>query len=153
MGVRTSAGTTIGIVAGQPATYNAAGYDALVFVPIGEVTDLGEFGREYQVATHNPLATRGTVKKKGSYNEGQIQMQVGLDEDDAGQTLAEAAAASDDDYSFCITTQSGAKYYFQAQVTSFKTSIGGVDQITAATIGLELTTSTTGVGVVKKPAP
>lgn len=153
MTVRTTAGTTIGIVAGQPATFDIAGYTALAFVNIGEVTDLGEFGREYNLVTHNPIGTRATVKKKGSYNEGSIQLQLGLDPDDAGQNLAKTASKSDDDYSFCVTLQSGDKYFFQAQVMSFKIGAGNVDQITAATITLELTSSKTGVGVVEDPAP
>jgi len=153
MSVFTSAGTTIGIVAGAPATYDATGYTALTFVPIGEVTDLGEFGREYALVTHNPVANRGTVKKKGSFNEGSITLQLGLDTDDAGQILAKTASSSDADYSFAVTTQNGDKYFFRAQVMSFKVSVGGVDTITNATIMLEITTNSAGVGIVEKLAP
>lgn len=153
MSVFTSAGTTIGIVAAAPATYDATGYTALTFVPIGEVTDLGEFGREYSLVTHNPVANRGTVKKKGSFNEGSITLQLGLDTDDAGQILAKTASTSDADYSFAVTTQNGDKYFFRAQVMSFKVSVGGVDTITNATIILEITTNSAGVGIVEKLAP
>ena len=153
MSVFTSAGTTIGIVAGAPTTYDATGYTALTFVPIGEVTDLGEFGREYALVTHNPVANRGTVKKKGSFNEGSITLQLGLDTDDAGQILAKTASSSDADYSFAVTTQNGDKYFFRAQVMSFKVSVGGVDTITNATIMLEITTNSAGVGIVEKLAP
>ncbi len=149
MTVRTSAGTTIKISASNPATFNQAGYEALSFTTIGEVTDLGEFGREFALVTHNPVGSRGTVKKKGSFNEGSMTLQLGLDTDDAGQILAKAAALSDNDYSFKVTTQSGDVYYFQAQVMSFKVGAGSVDQITAATIQLEITTSTAGVGIVE----
>lgn len=152
MTVRTSAGTTIGLSASQPATFNATGYDALTFTSIGEVTDLGEFGREYALVTHNPLGARGTVKKKGSFNEGTMTLQLGLDTDDAGQVLALAASTSDADYSFKVTTQNGDIYYFQAQVMSFKVGIGSVDQITSATITLELTSNSAGVGIVQKLA-
>lgn len=153
MTVKTSAGSTIKITASQPATYDASGYNALSMTSIGEVTDLGEFGRAYALVTHNPLGTRSTVKKKGSYNEGTINMQVGLDTDDAGQILAKAASLSDNDYSFTITTQIGDKYYFQAQVMSFKPNVGSVDKITTATITLELTSNTAGVGIVEVLAP
>lgn len=152
MAVRTSAGTTIKLSAGTPATFNAAGYAALTWTTIGEVTDLGEFGREYNLVTHNPLGNRGTVKKKGSFNEGSITLQLGLDTDDAGQILAKTASTSDSDYSFEIATQNGDKYYFQAQVMSFKVGVGGVDQITAATIMLEITTNSAGVGIVESLA-
>jgi hypothetical protein len=149
MTVRTSAGTTIKVTASQPATYDAAGYNALSMTTIGEVTNLGEFGREYALVTHNPVGSRGTVKKKGSFNEGTIAMTVGLDTDDAGQILMKAAAASDNNYSFLITTQNGDKYYFQAQTMSFKVGVGGVDDITSASINLELDTNSAGVGVVE----
>lgn len=152
MAVRTSAGTTIKLSAGTPATFNAAGYAALIWTTIGEVTDLGEFGREFNLVTHNPLGSRGTVKKKGSFNEGSITLQLGLDTDDAGQILAKTAHLSDNDYSFEIATQNGDKYYFQAQVMSFKVGVGGVDQITAATIMLEITTNSAGVGIVESLA-
>lgn len=149
MGVRTSAGSTIAISATIPATFNEAGYEALVdWSTIGEVTDLGEFGREFALVTHNPVGSRGTVKKKGSFNEGSMTLQLGLDTDDAGQIKAQAAALSDNDYSFRVTLQSGDVFYFQAQTMSFKIGVGSVDQITAATITLELTTSAAGVGIV-----
>lgn len=149
MTVKTSAGSTIKIFAGQPATYDASGYNALAMTLIGEVTDLGEFGRKYNLVTHNPLATRSTIKKKGSYNEGSIALQVGLDGADAGQVIAKAAAVSDNDYSFCITIQSGTKYYFQAQVMGFMPNVGSVDKITTASINLELTSNSSGVGIVE----
>jgi hypothetical protein len=149
MTVRSSAGTTIGLSSGAPATFNVAGYTALTFTTIGEVTDLGEFGREYNLITHNPIGSRGTVKLKGSFNEGSISMTVGLDTDDAGQILAKTASQSDSDYSFKITTQNGDDYYFQAKVMSFKVNVGSVDSVTTATIMLELTTNSAGVGVVE----
>lgn len=149
MAVRTSAGTTLHVSAGTPATFDVTGYEALTFTAVGEVTDLGEFGREYALVTHNPVGSRGTVKKKGSFNEGSMAMTVGLDTDDAGQILLKAASASDADYSFKVTTQNGDIYYFQAQVMTFKVGVGSVDNITTAAITLELTTSSAGVGVVE----
>lgn len=149
MTVRSSAGSTIKISAGIPATFNSAGYAALTLTAIGEVTDLGEFGKTFNLITHNPLGTRGTTKLKGSFNEGSISMQVGLDTDDAGQILAKSAANSDNDYSFEITTQNGDKYYFQAKVMSFMTSIGSVDQVTGATIQLELTSGGSNPGIIE----
>src|SRR5690349_14090990 len=105
MSVDSSAGTTLKISASTPATFDAAGYGALTYTNIGEITNLGEFGREYSLITHNPIANRGTVKRKGSFNEGTMALQLGLDKNDAGQILAKSASVSDDDYSFEITTQ------------------------------------------------
>jgi hypothetical protein len=148
MTVATTAGTTIAVSAGAPATHDGPGYAALSYTAIGDVTDLGEFGREYALVTHNPIGTRGTKKFKGSFNEGSLALQVGLDTDNAGQDLLYTASGSDADYAFRITSQTGDVYYFQAKVMSFKRNFGGVDQITAATITLEITTSDSGVGVI-----
>jgi hypothetical protein len=149
MASRTSAGSTIRVSAAQPGTFNAAGYAALSWTAVGEITDLGEFGREYNLVTHNPIGTRATVKKKGSYNEGQINLMMALDEADAGQLILEAGAVSDNDYSFEITLQSGRKYYFQAQIMKFKPNVGSVDNITQASVMLELTSNSAGVGIVR----
>ena len=40
-----------------------------------------------------------------------------------------------------------------AQVMSFKLNIGSVDQVTTASVTLELTTNSAGVGVVEGLAP
>jgi hypothetical protein len=149
MTVHSSAGSTIKISAGTPATFNSAGYAALTLTTIGEVVDGGEFGREYNLITHNPLATRGTTKLKGSFDEGSITLQLGLDTDDAGQILAKSASLSDADYSFEVATQNGDKYYFQAKVMSFKVGVGSVDQVTTATIQVEITSGGTNPGIIE----
>lgn len=152
MTVATSAGTTLKVSASAPATFDAAGYAALSYTTVGEITDLGEFGREYALVTHNPVGSRGTKKFKGSYNEGTMNLQLGLDTDDAGQIVMKTASGSDSLYSFTVTTQNGDKYYFQAMVMSWKVGVGSVDSITTAAATLELTTSSTGVGVVESLA-
>jgi hypothetical protein len=149
MTVATSAGAVLKISAGTPATFNVAGYEALTWTTVGEVTDLGEFGREYALVTHNPVGSRGTRKYKGSFNEGAMTLQLGLDTDDAGQILAKAASLSDADYSISVTTQNGDVYYMQAKVMSWKVGVGSVDSITTATCVLEITTTSAGVGVVE----
>lgn len=149
MGVKTSAGSTFKISAAAPATFDSTGYAALTFTTVGEITDLGEFGREYALVTHQPVGSRGTQKHKGSFNEGTITLQLGLDTDDAGQVLCKSASLSDSDYSIVVTTQNGDKYYAQAKVMSFKVGVGGVDSITTATCTLELTTTAAGVGIVE----
>lgn len=148
MTVYTTAGTVIAVSASAPATYDSTGYGALTYTAVGEVTDLGEFGREYALVTHNPIGTRATQKYKGSYNEGAITLAVGLDTDDAGQDLLTTASTSDSNYSFKITAQNGDVYYFPAKVMSFKRQFGSVDQITTGAITLEITSSSAGVGVV-----
>ena len=150
MSSHTAAGTTIGISATAPTTYNKTGWNALVATTIGEVTDLGQFGREYADVTHKPLASRATIHKKGSYDEGVVSLSFALDSKDAGQILLNTASKSDSDYYFVITdTQSGDKWYFPAQVRTFKRNYGSVDNIVTVTSDLQIT----GTGVFEDLAP
>lgn len=153
MGVETSAGTLLHVVAAAPATFDAAGYAALVWVAVGEVVDPGEFGRKYAVIKHNPVATRGTQKKKGSYDEGTMALKLGLDNDDAGQVILQDLKDSDDPGAFKLTLPTGHIYYFQALVMEF--IVGGltVDSITSATVTIELTTAPDGTGIIEVAAP
>jgi hypothetical protein len=120
---------------------------------IGEITDGGSHGRTYALVTHMPIDTRGTQKFKGSFNEGAKTLQLGVDDDDAGQIVAQAALVSDDDYSFKVEYQDGAIDYFQAKVMSFPVAATSVDSIKSATVTLELTTTKAGVGIIHVAAP
>lgn len=149
MTVMTSAGSIIAISAAQPATFDTTGYAALTYTNVGEVSDLGEFGRVYNVVKYNTIQTRATTKRKGSYDEGTMSLKIGYDDDDAGQLLLQTASASDADYSFKLTLQDGSVFYFQAQVSTFKITVGSVDSITEVMVSLELTSGASGVGVVQ----
>lgn len=148
--VATSAGSTLAVVAAgaAPATFDAAGYAALSWVLVGEITDFGEFGREYNLVTHNPVGNRSTQKFKGSFNEGQMNLQLGLQTDDAGQIIMKAATLSDLSFSYRVTTQNGDIYYMRAQCMKWKVGIGSVDKITSAATTLEITTTNAGVGII-----
>ena len=138
MTVQTSAGSTLAISAGVPATQDATGYNALTYTLVGEVTDLGEFGKEFNLVTHIPLASRRVQKFKGSYNNGTLAVTMGRDTTDAGQILMNTALGSDSPYAVRVTLQNGKKEYFQCVVMSYKTNVGSVDQITGATAALEI---------------
>lgn len=148
--VETVAGTIIYISATTPATFDSAGYEGsgMNWVAIGEITDGGDHGREYALVTHMPIATRGVQKFKGSFNEGTKTMQLALDNDDAGQVIAQAALLSDNDYSFKVLYQGLDKDYFQAKVMSLKKAASSVDTIRSASMTLEITTNSAGVGIV-----
>ncbi len=148
--VQTVAGTKIGISAGSPATFDDAGYSALTFSNIGEITDGGSHGRVYAEVTHQPIDTRATRKFKGTFNEGTKTLQLAISAGDAGQVLLRAALLSDAPYSFKVTYQGGDIDYFQALVLSFEKAASGPDSILSATVQLSLTTSKTGVGIVEK---
>ncbi len=155
MAVQTFAGTTIGMSAAKPATFDEDGYTAasMVYSSIGEITDAGEHGRTYAEVEHKPIGTRGTQQFKGSFNEGNKTLQLGLDKDDAGQILAKTALDDDADYSFEVKYPDGSADYFQAKVMAFKKTTGSVDTILAGSIEISITTSKSGVGIVEVDAP
>ena len=138
--VRTSAGTKL-YVAPAPVTYDVAGFAASFTasgLEVGEVTDLGSFGKKFASVKFNPLGDRKTIKRKGSYDNGTISLKLGSSVTDAGQVYLEAASESDNSQSFKVVTQSGSIYYFSGQVMSFMLNIGSVDQIMGADCDVEL---------------
>jgi hypothetical protein len=145
----TSAGTSLGISATLPTALTATAYAVPVYTPIGEVTDGGALGRTYNIVNHNPLATRGTIKLKGSFDDGTMTVQLAYAPGDAGQVLVETALNSDAFYSFKLTLQDGTIKYFQAQVTSAPVNVGTVDSITGLTVNLSIKS---GSIVTKLPA-
>lgn len=152
MTVFTSAGTTLGLSAAAPATYNQAGYEALTFTTIAEVDDLGEIpSRIYELVTWQPVAERGMRKAKGGYQIGSQTITFGIDPDDAGQTLIDAATASDTAYSVKIAHPQFGEIYARALVMGGPKNYGDVNSIATRQVTLEYTIvdqSTDGIVVV-----
>lgn len=135
---RTSAGTKLYVSASAPATYNSAGFGALSWTEVGEITDFGEWGKEYTVVNHNPVGNRQTVKRKGSYNNGAATLSMARVPSDAGQAILIAASDSDNSYSFKVVFQDLTGQYFSAQVPKYTTNVGSVDSIFSASVSLEI---------------
>lgn len=138
----TSAGTAYAISAALPASLTKTAYAALSWTVIAEITDGGSTGRTYNSVTHQPLSTRGVVKLKGSYNDGDKVLQAAYAPGDVGQALIATALDDDDFYSFRETLQDGTIKYFQAQVMSAPVNVGGVDSVTGTTFNLGIKSGT-----------
>jgi hypothetical protein len=95
----TSAGTTLYVSAALPATNDAAGFGALAWTKVGEIVDLGSYGKKYNLVTHNPLDDRKTVKRKGSYNNGTLSVKMARVPANAGQAIIVAGRDSDNSIS------------------------------------------------------
>lgn len=149
MAHQTAAGATIGVSLTPPASHTEAGFDALTLVSVGEITNIGEFGKEFALVTHNPLASRGTKKGKGSYNNGSISPALAFDPDDAGQIAMQTALDSDDAAYFGITLQDGTIFYLEGLVMSLKTSVGGNDDVVTGSTNIEITDQE----ILRKAAP
>jgi hypothetical protein len=139
MAIQTSAGSTFAIATALPGTYDATGYNALTWQNIGEVTDIGEFGKEYNLVSHTPVAGRQMKKFKGSYNNGAIALQMARDQaTSSNQDKLKTALASDASYAFRVTLQDGTRLYFTGKVMSYKSQVGSVDQMTGASCAIEI---------------
>lgn len=140
MAWQTAAGASFAIAStpGAPTTFDEAGYEARTYTVVGEVTNIGEFGKEFALVTHQPLATRGVKKGKGSYNNGTLNPALALDPVDAGQVLMATALESDQSWAMRVTLQDGTIYYLMGKVMSFKTNVGGVDDVVTASPSVEV---------------
>ncbi len=137
----TSLGTALAVTTSAPATYDEAGYEALTYTSIGEITSVGEFGATAAVVTHDPLALGYTVKRKGQINYGTLALQMARDVSDAGQIILKAGADGASKYTvhtWRITHQSGLVQYFTGMVFGYTTNVGGSNQIVGASTTIEL---------------
>lgn len=132
------AGTTFSVSASVSGTETGTAYAALVYTLVGEVTDIGSFGKDISLITHNPIGNKQTFKFKGSENNGALQLKLAKAVSDAGQTLLLAALNSAADYTFRVTLPDGADMYFRGKVMSFVTNVGSVNNILGADCKVEI---------------
>ena len=141
MAVDVSTGTLFAVVAGEPATHDDAGFAALTWVPVGEVTDLPEYGPDVTVVTHEPLETGITEKHKGFINYGSLAVGLGRDSADAGQAVlseATVGATKNDEHSFRVTFPNGSIHYYTGKVFSYTTNAGSANSIVSSTANVEI---------------
>jgi hypothetical protein len=126
MGWQTVAGTTLAVCVAAPATYDAAGYGALAWTAVGEITNIGgDLGKDFQTAEHAPIAQSQILQRKANYRLGQVDLDLAWDQADAGQDILRAAGDDPDDIiSVKITKQNGDFRYFTAQVLKFVERFG-----------------------------
>ena len=129
----STSGTTIAVSASLPGTYDSTGFAALVYTDTGEVTDIGEYGKEYNLISHNPIGDRKTYKFKGNYNNGSLSLQMASAPADAGQAILITALDSDTSISVEITHQNGDIDYFTSKVMSYRVAVAAESIKTAST--------------------
>lgn len=134
----SSAGSTVSISAGIPATYDGTGFGSLTYTRIGEVTDIGALGKSFSLITHVPVDQAFTFKLKGIANSGQLALKGARVTTDAGQIILLAAVNSFAPYAVRITLQNGTNLYCQCLVMDYVTAVGGAGVITAFDSKLEL---------------
>jgi hypothetical protein len=137
-----SAGAIIRIAAALPATHTKAGFEALIAASkiIGQTDDLGEFGKTYGLTTFTPVATRGTVKRKTSFNNGSAPIRYAYVKGSAddGQAAMTAAVDSDANKAFIIEMPNGENVYFLALVMGGPLHLGTVEDVVTVSQTLEI---------------
>lgn len=139
--VASSLGTTYSIAVGEPATYDEAGFEALTWIVVGEVADIGEFGGEAEVLTHTPVDTGKVQKLKGSLNYGQQAIQFAKVFDDVGQVAMKSAFDGANKlamHSARVVYADGYAEYSVGIVTSFMTTVGSASSIRGGSSNMEL---------------
>ena len=140
--VQISQGTTVAASATQPATEDIAGYVALTFTDVGEVTSFGESGGTATVASFTPVASGVVNKRKGSKDYGTMSLGMASDIADTGQILLKAGfdgAQEQTIHSFEITENNGDITYFMGLISSFTTVRGDANAIISHNCNIERT--------------
>ena len=139
-----SVGTSFSVSAAIPANLNAAGYAALTYTLVGEVSEVPEFGVEQATVEFTPLQTGFTEKRGGARNAGSIVVPLALSRTDAGQTILENKVTQNGTAQLVavrVTLPDTTNFYFVAVAKSFKVMVGGADAISMANVALNLTSS------------
>jgi hypothetical protein len=97
MAVQTAAGSRLFI--GTTATASLTD----TYLEVGQITNLGQFGRSYEEIKYNALGNRNVIKFKGQRDDGDIQLDLGRSASDVGQAALIAALDVDLDYNFKVT--------------------------------------------------
>jgi hypothetical protein len=139
---QTLVDSVISISAGVPATQDAAGFAALTFTAIGQITSWTPGGRLHTMTSSNPIAQRGTDFYKATYNNGTDSITVNRDDDDAGQVIALSAEASDAPFSYKVAYQDNSFDYFQGKTASFITGAGDANALVTATLSVQRISNT-----------
>lgn len=136
-----AAGTKIYMSATAPATYTKAGYEALTWVEIGEVTDInGEIGAMHTTPTYSKLGSRGVVKRLGQYDNGNPTVSYKYYRSDAGQEDLVAVVGVNTPSSFKIgmTDTDATVAYFMALVPGAPVQIGSTEDFIFSDVTLAI---------------
>lgn len=134
----SSAGTTLHVSASLPATYDAAGYNALSWTQVTDTENIPEFGPSASVNTFNPIDSRITQKSTGSIDYGSVPFGFAHVDGDAGQNILASAMGNNTGISFKVTRTNSKKDYFTGIVSSFTRNHSGVNNFFLGTAKVEI---------------
>jgi phage tail tube protein FII len=137
MAKQTSSECKYALVLGEPATYDAAGFAALTFVPVPAVDSIGAYGATYNEVEAMPLSSEFVETYKGSGRAGAVDISMYLDTADAGQILIASGTSGINRravFSHRITYQDGSIDYAVGQLFSATKEIGAQDSMVMRTV-------------------
>lgn len=141
MAKQTSLGTSYAISAAEPATYNEAGFVALSWTEVPDVTNVGDFGPTFEDVTDTPLVTGITEHRKGGADYGEFAPVMTYDNTDSGQTLfldGVDGVNRDVVYSHRVTLQDGTIFYVTGQIFAAPISVGDASSMVSITGNVKL---------------
>tara|TARA_R110000803_G_scaffold198262_1_gene261957 strand:+ start:1019 stop:1462 length:444 start_codon:yes stop_codon:yes gene_type:complete len=122
--VTINTGTTVGISATLPATFDDAGYGVPVMTLVGEIIDVGELSKVWAMIAHQTVTRAFPQKLKDTYDVPDVSITIGKVTANGGQVLLQTALADSASYTFAVTLPSADIGYFTGKVT--KAGIGSV---------------------------
>jgi len=138
MPVMTSTETILRVSAATPATFDEAGYAALTFTEVKEVTTIPAYGPTRQVVNHEPLATGVTEKYGGFINYGSVAVDGAYDSTDAGQSILRANVLSATALlSIAIEYQDGSIDYTYGKAFSSTKNPGSANSMVGSSMNIE----------------
>lgn len=72
------------------------------YVEVAQTASIPDIGRVYDVIKFRPVSSRATMKFKGGYDDGDLEIMLGKDLTNAGQAALKAARDVDANYNFKI---------------------------------------------------
>lgn len=148
----TAKGTKVFIATGTPllpATYDAAGYDALTWLEVGMIENVGEFGPDATIGTFTPLNTGVACKFMGTTDNGEITLSIAKTANDAGLAALIARQGNPESIAMKIqlskvgTTTGGhtipakhQRYFFPGLVKGARNTVGTGDDVVKVSTAL-----------------
>jgi len=125
----SSTGTTLAVSVTAPATHDAAGFAALTWTDVGDVSDFGEPGGTTEVLEFVPVETGIKEKFLGVQDNGGYDFVIARDSAAAGQTILTDAYDNRTQISQRVTLPDGDIQYTRCFVASRPINIGSASNV------------------------
>lgn len=139
--IQLAVGTRVYVSAGEPATYDTTGFNALSYTEVGKIESIGEYGGSAEVSSFTPLNDGIVDKLKGSIDYGSAALSIGRLTGDVGQGILKDGFDGnnrDTVHSFKIINSDGATAFFTGLISSFVTVQDGANNVIMVNCNVEL---------------